>query len=77
MNEIQKLREKINKIDSEIALLLKNRLISVKKIGEAKKTQNLPIIDPNREDIILSGLESDYEKEVFKKILSESRKYQV
>lgn len=77
MDKIQNLREKINKIDSEIALLLKNRLISVKKIGDLKKEQNLPIKDSNREDSIISRLDSDYEKEIFKKILSESRNHQV
>jgi monofunctional chorismate mutase len=77
MNEIQNLREKINEIDSEIAQLLKNRLDSVKKIGDIKKTKNLPIIDKNREDTILSKLDSDYEREIFKKILSESRNLQI
>ncbi|NIA02043.1 MAG: hypothetical protein GWP15_01540 [Nitrospirae bacterium] len=77
MDEIENLREKINNIDSKIALLLKERLASVQKIGDTKKSKNLPIIDIGREERILSTLDTDYEKEIFKIILSESRKHQV
>lgn len=76
MDEIKNLREKINNIDSKIALLLKERLTSVQKIGKIKKSQNLPIKDTERETRILSTLDTDYEKEIFKIILSESRKHQ-
>lgn len=77
MDKIQNLRKNINEIDTKISDLLKERLNSVKKIGEIKKSQNLPVTDSNREKEILSSLDTDYEKEIFKIILSESRKHQV
>ncbi|MFH1534300.1 MAG: chorismate mutase [Nitrospirota bacterium] len=76
MDKIQNLRKNINEIDTKISDLLKERLNSVKKIGEIKKSQNLPVIDSDREKEILFSLDTDYEKEIFKIILSASRKHQ-
>ena len=76
MNELQKIREEINKIDVQIAILLKKRLSKVQSISKIKTSKHLQIEDKKREEEILSQLETDFEKEIFKKILEESRKTQ-
>lgn len=77
MNDIQNIRKEINEIDSKISKLLQKRLKKVSQIGKIKKSNNLPIIDEEREKKVLSSLETDFEKEIFKKILTESRKIQL
>ena len=77
MADIQNIRKEINEIDSKIAKLLKKRLKKVFEIGKIKKLKNLSITDKKREEKILSSLETDFEKEIFKKILTESRKIQI
>lgn len=69
-------RLKIDEIDKEIAKLLRIRLKISVKIGKLKKKHGVSIRDPNREKSILANLKSPYEKNVFKKILQESRKSQ-
>ena len=76
MLEIEKIRKEINKIDEKIINLLKQRKEKVIFIGKVKKIKNLPIADKNREKEILSSLDSDYEKNIYKNILTESRKLQ-
>lgn len=76
MDELIKLRKKIDKIDRKLAELLRKRAIEVIKIRELKKLQQLSVIDLDREQEILKNLESDYEKNIFRQILTESRKLQ-
>lgn len=76
MDELEKLRKEIDQIDSKIANNLKKRLGTIEKIRKFKKKSNLDIKDPKRETEIMSKLETDYEKNVFKEILKQSRKVQ-
>lgn len=76
MNKLIELRKKIDKIDKKLSKLLKERAKEVIKIKELKKLQKLPVIDPHREQEILKGLETDYERNIFRQILMESRKLQ-
>ncbi|MBP1357028.1 MAG: bifunctional chorismate mutase/prephenate dehydrogenase [Sulfolobus sp.] len=55
-NEISKLRNDIDKIDEEIVRLLKTRIELVKKIGEIKHKEKLPVADENRENEKLNNL---------------------
>lgn len=73
-NKLTNLRKKIDQIDTKIATLLANRAKTVSTIKITKKQQKLPKVDPQREKEILSKLETDYQKAIFKKILIESRK---
>lgn len=76
MDKLIQLRKKIDKIDKSLAELLRRRAEEVIKIKELKKLQELPVIDTNREKEILKNLKNDYEKNIFKQILIESRKLQ-
>lgn len=80
-----KYRKKIDKIDNKIIKLLKKRQDLSKKIARYKKQRNLQILDPKRELIIFKNLEQKaiknnldkkYIKEVFEKIIEDSRKIQ-
>ncbi|MFV0379827.1 MAG: chorismate mutase [Anaerorhabdus sp.] len=53
MKEIMSLREEINKIDEQMAILFEKRMDLVKEIGNLKKSLDLPIMDPIREDEVI------------------------
>lgn len=53
MNDLEKNRIKINKIDEQIAELFEQRMLSAKQIALYKKENNLPIFDSTREKEIL------------------------
>ncbi len=76
MDELEKLRKEIDQIDSKVAKYLKKRLETIEKIRKFKKKSNLNIQDTKRETEIMSKLETDYEKNIFKEILKQSRKVQ-
>lgn len=76
MNKIEKNRKKIDDIDLKISKLLKKRAKLTIAIGKIKKSNSLPLKDKKREEEILEKFETTYEKEIFKKILKESKKYQ-
>lgn len=74
MHEIKKIRKRIDQIDEKIATLLNKREQAVILIKKLKKTARLPKVDKVREAEILQKFDSKYQKAVFKKIISESRK---
>ena len=76
IEELSTIREKLDKIDSKIAKLLRERALEIFKIGQIKKKKKLPLIDHKREKEILENLETEYEKTIFRKIIRESRKIQ-
>ena len=51
--ELENLRIQIDEIDKEMIKLFEKRMEIVSKIGEYKKVHNLPILDKNREQIVL------------------------
>lgn len=81
MQEIEKLRAKIDKIDDEIALLLEKRMENVRKIAKIKDLNSLSTYIPQRENSILQRLKkldlkniSDLAiKSIFSEIFSVSR----
>ncbi|MHA1299562.1 MAG: bifunctional chorismate mutase/prephenate dehydratase, partial [Candidatus Helarchaeota archaeon] len=84
MEEINKMREKIDEINEKIALLLDERMGIVKKISKIKKENTIPIIDKSREKKIYEKLsELNFKnaqfneiKSIFEKIIEISRMVQ-
>ena len=56
------LRNKIDVIDKQIALLLKERFDIVKQIGEYKKENNLPITCKEREAEVIKNVTKEFEE---------------
>ena len=65
MDEIPKLRKKVDEIDDQILKALCERVKICKAIGEAKKKQGIPIQDSSREN------------EVYKRIKEKSAQCQL
>jgi len=85
MNQLISYRKNINKIDDSILNLLNKRLKITNKMGEYKKRNNLKINDESGEKEIFNklkeksekhGLSERYIKEVFKKIIRNSKENQ-
>lgn len=81
MNELQKYRQKIDKIDGKIIALLSDRFSLVLKIGKIKKKSNVAIADKKREAEKLSSItllakqkdiDTNFIKDLWKKIFSHS-----
>ena len=80
---INELREKIDTIDNQIIELLDERFDVAKAIGEEKKKNNIQVLDSNREQAILDKVDSkaskehaEYIKQIYIKIMEQSREYQ-
>lgn len=76
IKSISQLREKIDFIDSQILNLINKRAKIALEIGQIKKILKNQIVDKNREKEILKKIKTPYEIQIFKKIISESRKLQ-
>lgn len=55
MNELQKAREIINEVDSEMARLFEKRMRAAEMVAHYKKENGLPILDSGREDEIIKN----------------------
>lgn len=77
---IDKYREEIDLIDGKIIELLIKRFQIVLDIKEYKENHNLPILDTNREQAIISKINNlnfdDNIIEIYKVIMQESKKIQ-
>ena len=84
MNELENLRERIDTIDKELIALFEERMNVVNDIAEYKIKNNLPILNQNREDIVISKVKStvknkDYTDsaiDFIKDIMEISKKFQ-
>lgn len=76
MKNLEKIRKELDRIDDKIGKLLQKRVKLIIDVKKIKKSQKLRIVDPQREKDILQKRETKFEKEIFKKILLESRKLQ-
>ena len=83
MNNLEKLREKINAIDDEISILLEKRFFVCGKIAEEKKQNEIKILDKERENAVIKRVTekvnaeyAEYVKAVYLAILTESKGYQ-
>lgn len=84
--EINEMRLQIDDIDNQILELLSKRLHVCREIGEYKKRNNMPVLQPSRYDEVLNkrgqnaklcGLASDFVKRIFEEIHEESVKQQM
>ena len=84
MNELENLRERIDTIDKELIALFEERMNVVNDIAEYKINNNLPILNQNREDIVISKVKAivknkDYTDsaiDFIKEIMEISKKFQ-
>lgn len=84
MDDLSKLREDINFIDSELVNLFEKRMETVLKVAEYKKINNMKILDKSREDAVIKRAQSllknqNYEEELekfFTAIMEGSRRMQ-
>ena len=84
MNELENLREKIDTIDKELIALFEERMNIVNDIAEYKIKNNLPILNQNREDIVISKVKAivknkdytDSAADLIKDIMEISKKFQ-
>lgn len=84
MNELENLREKIDTIDKEMIALFEKRMDIVADIAAYKIKNNLPVLNQNREDIVVSKVKStvknkdyaDSATNLIKDIMEISKKFQ-
>ncbi len=84
MNELENLRERIDTIDKELIALFEERMNVVNDIAEYKIKNNLPILNQNREDIVVSKVKAivknkeytDSAIDFIKDIMEISKKFQ-
>ena len=84
MNELENLRERIDTIDKELIALFEERMNVVNDIAEYKIKNNLPILNQNREDIVISKVkaivknkdDTDSAIDFIKDIMEISKKFQ-
>lgn len=84
MNELENLREKIDSIDKEMIALFEKRMDIVANIAAYKIKNNLPVLNQNREDIVVSKVKStvknkdyaDSAADLIKNIMEISKKFQ-
>jgi len=82
---IDDLRGQIDVLDKKILSLLKERFVIAQQIGDLKKGNDLPVVDEDREALILKklaevsikeGLNPDFVCSVYELIFKESRRLQ-
>lgn len=61
------LRKQLDEIDKEMRKLFEKRLDVVKKIGQYKKDNDLPILDKGREDQIIKKGTASIKNKAYKK----------
>ncbi|MGI6136969.1 MAG: bifunctional chorismate mutase/prephenate dehydratase [Clostridiales bacterium] len=81
--ELKKLRDEIDNIDDQLAILYKKRMEIARAVAEVKKENNTPIENSVREKEIINRVTSEmpddiklYAKEVFTTVFSTSKAYQ-
>ncbi len=81
-DEINPLREEIDKLDAEIVRLLNERADRVLEIGLIKRREGIPIYSPEREEQVLAmvkeankgKLTDEAIQRLFERIIDESRR---
>lgn len=84
MNELENLRERIDAIDKEMIALFEKRMDVVADIAAYKIKNNLPVLNQNREDIVVSKVKStvknknyaDSAADLIQNIMEISKKFQ-
>lgn len=81
-SDIGRWREEIDKLDLELVRLLSKRAQCAIQIGKIKRTQNMPIYDPKREETVIrmmlernpGPLDDEGVRRLFERIIDESRR---
>ena len=84
MTELEEQRKIIDEVDTQLVALFEKRMAACEEIGNVKMLSGMKIFDPERERLILADRVSRaqnpayhrYIEELFKSILSQSRKLQ-
>ena len=79
---LEERRKEIDEIDTEIVALLNRRALVCKHIGELKARAGLPIVDREREEIVLRKIVRDSNGQldsgslirIYREVLEESRR---
>lgn len=83
--ELAQLRNEIDQLDSQIALLLVSRYELVQEVGKRKSAHHIPVLDPEREQNIIKKVRSkakdddcaNFIQKIFEQIFKASRDKQV
>jgi chorismate mutase/prephenate dehydratase len=81
---LEESRKQIDEIDSQIVELLNRRASVSRRIGELKTRAGLPVVDPEREEIVLRKIVRDNAGQIdpgslmriYREVLEESRRIQ-
>ena len=80
--DLERLRDEIEDLDRQVVSLLSRRLQVVEEVVELKKSHNLPVYHPAREEYLISnrrnqsrevGLDPDFIEEIFRAVMRQSR----
>jgi len=86
VQDLQRLREEIERIDKEIVSLVAERVRLAREVGKAKRAADLPTLDPAREAAVVrragalareSGLVDEEMRGLFWHLIGLSRRAQV
>lgn len=69
---LEKVRDEINQIDQELAVLLEKRYKCVDEIVRIKKENQIPILDSNREELVLKRIANLIKEEKYKDSILET-----
>lgn len=83
-NELESLRDGIDELDRRICELLRERFSAVKRIGEYKNNNGLPVYDGSRESAVYERIASFFNderekggiKNIYAAIVAECKKLQ-
>lgn len=83
MQDIEKIRSEIDHIHIELTKLFRQRLVLAQKIWDLKKSQQAPLIDPQREEFIIHRFDQSIEhvdeqvavQNFFRGVLDETRRF--
>ena len=70
--KLDEARKIINEVDSQMAELFVKRMRAAETVYEHKKEFGLPVLDKEREDIIIEKNSSMIEDEILKKLMEET-----
>ena len=65
MDDLMKLREKIDEIDQKLVALFEERMEIVLKVAEYKRLNNIPILDEDREKEVIDRNKSKLKNKKF------------
>lgn len=69
---LEKVRDEINQIDQELAVLLEKRYKCVDEVVRIKKENQIPILDSNREELVLKRIANLIKEEKYKDSILET-----